>query len=129
MGYTESELSILIVGDTEMARLNQEFRQVAHTTDVLSFPMLEGEFGDIVPEMLGDVVISAETASAMSEQTGSSLGAIIDLLLIHGILHLLGFDHEAGPAEAREMRAKTEELLGLLGHGTAGFAWFFDTEE
>lgn len=129
LGYTESELSILIVGDTEMARLNQEFRQVAHTTDVLSFPMLEGEFGDIVPEMLGDVVISAETASAMSEQTGSSLGAIIDLLLIHGILHLLGFDHEAGPAEAREMRAKTEELLGLLGHGTAGFAWFFDTEE
>ncbi len=129
LGYTESELSILIVDDAEMAQINEEYRQVSHTTDVLSFPMLEGEFGDIVPEMLGDVVISAETASSITEQTGSSLQAVMDLLLIHGILHLLGHDHEAGEADAREMKAKTEALLSELGHSSAEFKWFFDVED
>lgn len=128
MGYTESELSILIVDDEEMTRLNREYRQVDRTTDVLSFPMLEGEFADVEPDMLGDVVISAETAHSMSEQTGSSLDSIVHLLLIHGILHLLGFDHEEEPSEAVEMRGKTEELLAVLGHEKAEFAWFFDTE-
>jgi probable rRNA maturation factor len=129
LGYTESELSILIVDDDEMADLNREYRQIDHTTDVLSFPMLEGEFGEISPEMLGDVVISVETAEAMSAQTGSSLDAIMDLLLIHGILHLLGLDHEAGLEDAKEMREKTEELLLTLGHSGSEFAWFFDTED
>lgn len=129
MGYTASELSILIVDDEEMAELNREYRQIDHTTDVLSFPMLEGEFGDISPEMLGDIVISAETADAMSEQTGSALDSIVDLLLIHGILHLVGYGHEAGRDEALEMREKTEELLAILGHSESEFAWFFDTED
>jgi probable rRNA maturation factor len=129
LGYTESELSILIVDDDEMADLNREYRQIDHTTDVLSFPMLEGEFGEISPEMLGDVVISAETADAMCAQTDSSLDSIMDLLLIHGILHLLGLDHEAGREDAKEMREKTEELLLMLGHSGSEFAWFFDTED
>ncbi len=129
LGYTESELSVLIVDDGEMARLNKEYRQIDHTTDVLSFPMLEGEFGDISPEMLGDVVISAETAKAMSEETGSPLEPVLDLLLVHGILHLLGLDHETGPLEAKEMRRKTEEILLMLGHSGAQFEWFFDTDE
>ena len=129
MGYTESELSVLIVDDSEMARLNQQYRQIAHTTDVLSFPMQEGEFGEIAPEMLGDVVISAQTAKAMSEETGSTFESVLDLLLVHGILHLLGLDHEAGPVEARKMKQKTEELLSMLGHSGAEFEWFFDTDE
>ncbi|MHC1726561.1 MAG: rRNA maturation RNase YbeY [Syntrophobacteraceae bacterium] len=124
LGYTESELSILIVDDEEMARLNLEYRQISHTTDVLSFPMLEGEFGEIAPEMLGDVVISAETAGAIGHEAGASLESVLDLLLIHGILHLLGFDHEAGEAEAREMKRETEELLALLGHSADEFRWF-----
>ena len=53
MGYTESELSVLIVDDGEMAVLNRQYRQIGHTTDVLSFPMIEGEFSDIAPDMLG----------------------------------------------------------------------------
>ena len=129
MGYTESELSVLIVDDGEMARLNQQYRQIGHTTDVLSFPMLEGEFSDIAPEMLGDVVISAETAKAMSAETGAALESVLDLLVVHGILHLLGFDHEAGPAGANEMKLKTEELLAMLGHCSEQFEWFFDTDE
>ncbi len=127
MGYTESELSVLIVDDGEMARLNQQYRQIGHTTDVLSFPMLEGEFSDIAPEMLGDVVISVETAKAISDETGTALESVLDLLLVHGILHLLGLDHEVSPAEAREMKLKTEELLEMLGHCGEQFEWFFDT--
>ena len=126
MGYTESELSVLIVDNGEMARLNQQYRQIDHTTDVLSFPMLEGEFSDIAPEMLGDVVISVETAKAISEETGTALESVLDLLLVHGILHLLGLDHNVGPAEAREMKLKTEELLEMLGHCGEQFEWFFD---
>jgi len=126
LGYTESELSVLIVDDGEMARLNQQYRQIDHTTDVLSFPMLEGEFSDIAPEMLGDVVISVETAKTISAETGTALESVLDLLLVHGILHLLGLDHNVRPAEAREMKLKTEELLEMLGHCGEQFEWFFD---
>ena len=129
MGYTESELSVLIVDDSEMARLNLQYRQIAHAADVLSFPMLEGQFGGIAPEMLGDVVISAQSAKAMSEQTGSTFESVLDLLLVHGILHLLGLDHQAGPFEAKKMRVRTAELLSVLGHCSTEFEWFFDTDE
>src|SRR5208283_1585572 len=128
LGYTESELSVLIVDDSEMARLNQQYRQIDHTTDVLSFPMLEGEFSDIAPEMLGDVVISIETAKTISDETGTALESVLDLLLVHGILHLFGLDHEVGPDEAKQMKVKTEELLEMLGHCGEQFEWFFDTD-
>jgi probable rRNA maturation factor len=124
LGYTEVELSILIVDDEEMARLNLEYREVDSTTDVLSFPMWEGEFGDVCDEMLGDIVISAPTAQAMSEQHHSTLDRVMDLLLVHGVLHLVGLDHEAGEEEARRMQEKTLELLGLLGHSAKSFDWY-----
>jgi len=126
LGYTEAELSILIVDDKEMARLNQQYRRIDHATDVLSFPMLEGEFGDIAPQMLGDVVICAQRVGEISKRSGTALQSVLDVLLVHGILHLLGLDHEAGPAEARQMRLKTEELLTMLGHGRDEFEWFFE---
>ncbi len=129
MGYTESELSVLIVDDVEMADLNLQYRQVGHATDVLSFPMLEGEFSDVAPEMLGDVVISAETAHEMSRQTGAPFDSIMDLLLVHGILHLVGYDHEAGEEQALEMKRKTEEILTALGHSGVEFGWFFDAAQ
>lgn len=129
MGYTEAELSVLIVDDSAMAELNEQYRQVGHATDVLSFSMLEGECGDVCPEMLGDVVISAETAQEISERTGAPRDVVMELLLIHGILHLLGFDHEAGPEEAARMRARTQELLALLGRSDGEFAWFFEGED
>ncbi len=129
MGFTESELSILIVDDSEMAGINRQYRQIAHSTDVLSFPMLEGEFGNIAPEMLGDVVISAQTAKTMSQETGSTFESVLDLLLVHGILHLIGLDHEAGSGEAGKMKMRTEELLSMLGHSGAEFEWFFGADE
>ena len=128
MGYTESELSVLIVDDEQMSKLNQQYRGISHTTDVLSFPMLEGEYGQVAPEMLGDVVISAQTAKTMSEETGVEFKSILDLLLVHGILHLLGFDHETGPAEAEEVKLETGRLLSMLGHAGSEFEWFFEKE-
>jgi probable rRNA maturation factor len=118
-----------MVDDGEMAGINEKYRKIANTTDVLAFPMLEGEFGGIVPEMLGDIVISAQTAEAMGRETGAAFESVLDLLLVHGILHLIGFDHEAGPVEAKEMKTKTAELLAMLGHGGVEFDWFFDTDE
>lgn len=128
MGYTESELSVLIVDDAEMSNLNRQYRGIDHSTDVLSFPMLEGEFGEVVPDMLGDIVISAQTAKTMSEQSGTTFESILDLLLVHGILHLLGLNHEEGPAEAKRVKLKTEELLSMLGHSGKEFEWFFEEE-
>lgn len=122
------ELSLLIVNDEEMQRLNREYRHVDAPTDVLSFPMWEGEFGDVCPELLGDVVISTETARMMSDQRGMSLEGIVDLLLAHGILHLVGFDHEKSDEEAETMERKTLELLELLGHRREDFSWYMKEE-
>lgn len=124
MGYTDAELSIVVVDDEEMARINLEYRQVDSTTDVLSFPMQEGEFGEICPEMLGDVVISAPTAQLMSTENNCPLPSVLDLLLVHGILHLLGYDHETGEEDARRMKEKTLELLSRLGHSEENFNWY-----
>ena len=124
LDFTDAELSIVIVDDDEMTRLNREYRRGNTTTDVLAFAMTEGEFGDVCPQLLGDVVISAPTARLMSLEHGCSLSSILDLLLVHGILHLVGHDHEAGKKEAREMQKKTLEILRQLGHAEESFDWF-----
>ena len=125
LGYTDDvELSIVLVDDEEMARLNREYRGVDSTTDVLSFSMSEGEFGDVCPELLGDVVISAPTARAMSDLHGCPLTAVLDLLVAHGILHLTGYDHEPGEEEAQRMKEKTLQILSDLGHSRTNFEWY-----
>jgi probable rRNA maturation factor len=124
LGFTDSELSIVIVDDEEMTRLNVHYRQVGSTTDVLAFPMLEGEFGDILPELLGDIVISAPTALSMSRLYQCSLPTVMDVLLVHGMLHLLGYDHEPNNEEFRRMEDKSLELLEMLGHSREGLDWY-----
>jgi len=120
---SNGELSLVLTDDEEMADLNARFRGVAEPTDVLSFPMREGDFAEIAPQMLGDVVIGLETAQAMAEKASCSLEEILDLLLVHGILHLLGYNH-GDPAEAAAMDALTVNLLQQLGHDPARFAWY-----
>jgi probable rRNA maturation factor len=124
LGFTNSELSIVVVDDEEMERLNRQYRQVGATTDVLAFPLLEGEFGDILPELLGDVVISAPTALEMSRRHHCSLPTVIDVLLVHGILHLLGYDHEPNEEEACRMANRSMELLEMLGHSRENLDWY-----
>jgi len=76
--------------------------------------MREGEFGDISPELLGDVIISLPTAQREAEEAGISLDNMISRLLIHGILHLVGFEHDRGEDAAREMEERSSELLAIL---------------
>ena len=132
LGYTDVELSILIVDDREMADMNRQYRHIDSTTDVLSFPMWEGEFGDVCMDLLGDVVISAPTAQHMAMEHDRPLSAILDLLLVHGILHLVGYDHERGEEAAREMETRSMDLLHLLGHAKESFDWYLkpgDTDQ
>jgi probable rRNA maturation factor len=108
------ELGVVIVDDARMQRLNARYRGIDRPTDVLAFAMREGPFADLHPHILGDVVISAETALRQARTRRHSLAEELTRLLIHGTLHLLGYDHEVSPADARLMRAKERELWRLV---------------
>jgi probable rRNA maturation factor len=110
----EGELSVVLVGDEEMSALNWQYRRRRGPTNVLAFAMREGEFGKISPALLGDVVIALPTADREAKDAGISLDDMISRLLTHGILHLLGFDHERGEEAAREMEERSAELLATL---------------
>ena len=110
----DGELSILIVGDQEIAELNEAYLSRPKPTNVLAFPMQQGQFKELNPNLLGDVVISVDTAAREAEGAGVSLETRFDQLLIHGILHLFGFDHETTLESASAMETKEKQLLGLL---------------
>ena len=114
MEYPDAELSILIVDDQQISQLNQTYLNRKGPTNVIAFPMREGRFSEIAPHLLGDVVISIETAYQEGQIGDFSMEERFDQLLIHGILHLLGYDHENTKSEARKMENKTQELLNLI---------------
>lgn len=114
-----AEVSVRFVDDEEIHNLNLEYRNVDRSTDVLSFPLGEnGEYDtnyDTGAKMLGDIVISMEHAFAQAETYGHPLQREIGFLTVHSMLHLLGYDHEAGGIEQVRMREKEEEILTQLG--------------
>ncbi len=110
MDYPDAELSILIVDDQQIARLNQQYLNREGPTNVIAFAMQEGPFTEISPDLLGDVVISVETANREAKSVGLDMAAYFDQLLIHGILHLLGYDHENDKSEAHKMEQKANEI-------------------
>ena len=110
LGIEDKELSVVLVNDKRIAQLNQQYRKRVGATDVLAFAMQEGEFGGINPQILGDVVISVETAQRQAHEQGHSLTNELQILLIHGVLHLLGYDHEQ-QAEAQQMQQKEKQLM------------------
>ncbi|MBT0662932.1 rRNA maturation RNase YbeY [Geobacter pelophilus] len=115
LGAAGSELSLSIVGDVAMRRINREYLGKDRPTNVISFSLLEGEFGDLNPQMLGDVVISADTAAREAEEAGIAFFERFSFLLMHGILHLCGYDHErSGEQEAHRMEAKEQEIFAVL---------------
>jgi probable rRNA maturation factor len=86
-----------------------------YPTNVIAFSLSEGEFGDVNPHVLGDIVISAETAHRDSRRDGISLEDELDFLAIHGLLHLLHYNHENTSCEETEkMKKKEQELFFLL---------------
>jgi probable rRNA maturation factor len=113
IGLHNAELSILFVGDRAMRTLNRRYRGKDKTTDVLSFSMREGTFPHIQPDVLGDIVIAVPTAARQAAEAGHALGREIEFLLVHGLLHLLGYDHERG-GEARRMKRREIQLLKRL---------------
>ena len=117
---SESELSILLVDDDEIQCLNREYLCRDRPTNVLAFAMREGEDQHLNPALLGDVVVSTETAKREALQRDVTFEEEMALLLVHGILHLLGYDHENDPAAAAKMEAKEEEVLTHLGWGIKG---------
>jgi rRNA maturation RNase YbeY len=108
----DAELSIVLVSDAVMRELNRRWRGKDRPTDVLSFSQREG--GGLRPALLlGDVVIAVPTARRQARECGETLAACGDRLLIHGLLHLLGYDHERSAAEARRMQRR-ERLLARV---------------
>ncbi|RLC12530.1 MAG: rRNA maturation RNase YbeY [Deltaproteobacteria bacterium] len=114
LGSPDSELSILFLDDPQIAVLNKNYLQREGPTNVIAFPMREGAFAEINPDLLGDVVISLETAEKEGLAAGMSMKDRLGELMIHGILHLFGYDHEASETEAMRMEAKSRELLGQI---------------
>ncbi|MCZ6512846.1 MAG: rRNA maturation RNase YbeY [Nitrospinae bacterium] len=111
---TECELSLLLTDDAEIRRLNKTYRSLDQATDVLSFPQDEEAVNESGETLLGDVVISVETAARQAEEHHLSFNEELILLAIHGILHLLGYDHERSPQDARVMKDTTQTIFEIL---------------
>jgi rRNA maturation RNase YbeY len=113
LGEEGAELSIALVDDAEMARLNQHWRGRTGPTDVLAFALREGRHARHRGALLGDVVIAVGVARAQAAERGHDIETECRRLLIHGVLHLLGYDHER-TKEARRMRARERALWRRL---------------
>jgi probable rRNA maturation factor len=108
------ELSVLVTDDSGIQKLNKEKRGKDSPTDVLSFPVIEKD----IPEgykILGEVVISLDTMKKQSREIGHTDKDEFYRLLVHGVLHLLGYDHEKSPYEEKRMQQKEDECLKMIG--------------
>jgi len=110
----DAELSVVLVDDDEMRTLNATYRHIDRPTDVLAFAMREGDGGGLHPDVLGDIAISVETAARQAAARGAAVADEVRVLLTHGLLHLVGYDHERSPADARRMFGRQRTLLRHL---------------
>jgi probable rRNA maturation factor len=113
LGWAKAQLSLTLLSDRAMARLNRETFGRRGPTNVISFPLDPQPAPGGPPLLLGEVVLSLETCARQARQSGWPVQELLDFFLIHGILHLVGYDHGDPEAEAR-MTAKTCELMGVL---------------
>ncbi len=113
MGCHDRELSILFTGDDHIARLNEQYLGRTGPTNVLAFPMADPGQETHISPMLGDVVVSLDTAARESGESGESFEETVFRLLIHGLLHLLGFDHERAE-DAQRMEREELRLRKLI---------------
>ena len=112
VGQAEAELSLALIGNTEMQKLNAKYRDRDYSTDVLSFP------GEEIPilanRLLGDVIISVDRAGEQAKERGRTADEEMVTLLIHGIVHLLGYDHERSAKDARVMKRLENKIYRQL---------------
>ncbi len=117
VGEEKSELSVELIGDARIRRLNRQYRKQDRVTDVLAFPIREAIMPQgkcLATNMLGDVVISLPTAVRQAREGGRSIDVELATLLIHGVLHLCGYDHERGPHEAVRMSRRERKVLEVI---------------
>jgi probable rRNA maturation factor len=109
----EGEVNVLITGTARIRSLNRRFRRKDKATDVLSFPALAAGFSGDAAHFVGDIAISAEIAAANAAQFGHSVNDEIKILILHGILHLAGFDHERDNGDMARKEAQLGQVLKL----------------
>jgi probable rRNA maturation factor len=115
LGCGEAELSVVLVDDAAIREINRTYLNRDHATNVISFPMQEGDYGGVNPKVLGDIVVSVETARAEAKKALIAMDDELDFLLIHGLLHLTGYNHEnTSVAEVKRMKDKEDELFQFL---------------
>lgn len=101
LGGGERELSLLFVDDEGIRKINRDYLRRDRPTNVIAFSLAEGDFGDVNPGVLGDVVVSVETAVREARSAGIAIEDAILYLILHGVLHLAGYDHEGPKGTAR----------------------------
>ena len=114
LGLPDAEVSLLLVNDTQIQALNRRYLRLDKPTNVLAFSMREGEFSTLHPHLLGDLVISVETARRQMKRFGLDEMKMVILLMVHGILHLVGYEHEGTRKGAREMALQQKELFHMI---------------
>jgi probable rRNA maturation factor len=117
LDYRENEISLLLVNDDQIREINRTYLKRDRPTNVISFSMTEGSFGHIHPEILGDIIISTETAVRDARTGHLDFMDEMEFLLIHGLLHLIGYNHEnTGAEETEKMKIRERELFFMLRH-------------
>jgi probable rRNA maturation factor len=114
LGSKDSEVSLLLVDDDQIREFNKNYLQRDRPTNVISFAMTEGAFGDVHPEILGDIILSVETAARDAIACDIDFMDEVEFLLIHGLLHLLGYNHENAENQEAEKMKKLERKLFFL---------------
>lgn len=123
LDFPKGEISILFVDDPQIENLNQQYLNRKGPTNVIAFAMREGEFPHLTPHLLGDVVISTDTTDREAQSSGMRMEQRINELLVHGILHLFGYEHERSEQDARKMENKSRELMKLICDSKKGVHW------
>lgn len=119
MGYPKAELSLLFTDDEHIAELNRRYLNRDGPTNVLAFPMIDATEPELHTSMLGDIVISLDAAMRDAQGLRESFEGTVDRLLIHGLLHLLGYEHEGSAQEAQRMEEETERLQAMIARSGA----------
>lgn len=114
LGCADQELSIVLAGDRFLRMLNRTYRHQDRATNVLAFPQLPVTDGEPITPLLGDVIVSLPTAAREACAGQQSLEDRVLYLLLHGLLHLLGYDHERSATDRRRMQALEHKLLAHL---------------
>jgi probable rRNA maturation factor len=122
LGLQRAGLTVCLVSDAEIARMNEKFRKKMGPTDVLSFPavvrrrpvrLLRGSSSAKAGEYLGDIAISPSTARRYAKKNGRTLSSELQVLILHGVLHLLGYDHETDHGQMDKIEQKLRKRFGL----------------